>query len=292
MNILFNPRQINQGLAIAIGNFDGLHLGHKKIIARTLEIARENGLKPAVITFEPHPVSLFRPEKLPIRLTTFKDKIELLEDEGIKEVIVLKFNKAFAEMSAEEFVKLLGQNHVITGEDFCFGKARQGNSALLKQSLGEKYYAISPQGGDEKYSSSIVRKALKTGDIAKANMVLGHNYFVQGRVVNGKGDGKKFGFPTANIKFRTGLIRPQYGVYAVKTNFGVGVANFGIRPTLDGNNELLEVHIFGFNENIYGKKLKVEFLEFIRPELKFGSIEELKKQIKEDCERAKAIHSK
>ncbi len=293
MQIIFNPKkmppELAGKLAIAIGNFDGLHKGHCAIITAAREVAREKGLKTAVITFEPHPLHIFRPEKLPVRLTDMKSKLNLFEELGVEVAIILKFNKKFAQLPAEEFIeKFLRGNHVITGHDFAFGKGRAGSAEMLEEKLGRDYTRLEQLGnGEIVYSSSAIRKALREGDVKNANSLLGRNYQITARVVSGAGKGSAIGFPTANLRLKPAMLRPKYGVYKVITNYGRGVANFGVRPTLDGRTELLEVHIFGFDKKIYGEKLTVEFVDFIRAEKAFNSVEELKEQIGKDCEQAK-----
>ncbi|PIR32077.1 MAG: hypothetical protein COV36_05345 [Alphaproteobacteria bacterium CG11_big_fil_rev_8_21_14_0_20_44_7] len=291
MQIIFNPALINDKCVIALGNFDGVHLGHKAIVQKTVELAKEKQVPAAVMTFEPHPMHLFRKDKLPIRLTPLKAKIALLEREGIERVYIMKFNRSFAEISAEDFIsRFLANCHVVTGSNFGFGKGRSGDERLLKAKLGENYTQITEisQAG-EVYSSSLIRKALKSGDVEAANKLLGHIYYIDGKVIGGAKLGEGLGYPTANIKLKAQMLRPKYGVYAVETNFGAGVANFGLRPTIDGKTELLEVHIFDFAENIYGQDLRVNLLAFIREEKHFENIEALKEQIGKDAEAAKAI---
>jgi len=289
MQVYYNPKVIEKNQVIALGNFDGVHMGHKAILKKTKWLAAQSGAKPAVITFEPHPVHLFKPSVLPIRINSLKGKIALLEKAGIENCHILKFNRSFANLSAEEFInKYLAGNHIVTGYDFVFGKSRTGNAELLQERLGENYTIIPPQEGDGVvYSSSKVRTALKAGDVQTANFLLGHNYFIEGKVLHGAGKGAQIGFATANIKLKPYLLKPKYGVYKVQTNYGAGIANFGVRPTLDGITEILEVHLFDFRGDIYGKMLNVEFEKYIRAEKKFASVQELKNQIQEDIKIAK-----
>jgi riboflavin kinase/FMN adenylyltransferase len=284
MRIVYDAKNTPKGHVLALGNFDGVHLGHKAIIKKTIYLARQNGIKPAVITFEPHPVHLFAPNKLPIRLTSLRGKLRLLEELGVEVCYVLKFNKALAALSAEGFINnYLAGNMVVTGYDFSFGAGRTGSTQTLKDAFGDNYFCMPPQDlNGVVYSSSKIRTALKMGDVATAKLLLGHNYFVEGRIMHGAGQGKKLGFATANIKLKPYLLKPKYGVYAVQTNFGRGIANFGVRPTLDGLTEVFEVHLLGFEGNIYGQMMQVELTKFIRPEMKFENIEALKKQIADD----------
>ncbi len=291
MQIHYNPQTIEKGQVIALGNFDGVHKGHAAIIKKAKWLAKENGLKPAVITFEPHPAHLFRPQALPIRITSLKGKMNLLEKAGVENCYILKFNRKLASLTPHEFIeKYLKHNRVVTGYDFVFGKGREGNTELLRKELGENYTMLNAvEDNGLVYSSSKIRAALKAGDLATAKFLLGHDHFIEGHVIHGDAKGRELGFATANIRLKPNIIRPKYGVYKVRTNFGDGVANFGVRPTLDGKKELLEVHLFDFSKDIYGQAIKVELLSFIRPEKQFASLQELKKQIEDDVTTAKNI---
>lgn len=291
MQVHYNPQNIENNQVIALGNFDGLHKGHLAILKKAKWLAKENGQKLAVITFEPHPAHLFRPEALPIRITSLKGKLKLLEKAGVENCYILKFNKRLAGLTPHEFIeRYLKGNRVVTGYDFLFGKKREGNAATLRKELGDNYTMVEPvQESGLVYSSSKIRAALKAGDLGTAKFLLGHDYFVEGRVQHGDKKGRELGWPTANIRLKPQILRPRYGVYKVRTNFGEGVANFGVRPTLDGRKELLEVHLFDFASEIYGKEMEVEFLNFIRPEKQFASLQELKNQIEEDVNTAKKI---
>ncbi len=291
MKIIYNPKNITGGQALALGNFDGFHRGHKAIIEKTKEIAQKKGLKPGVITFEPHPITLFKPDILPVRINDLHGKMALLAQAGVENCYIIKFTRHFSQMKAHEFIdRYLTGNHIVTGFNFAFGHNREGSPEMLHQVLGGNYTQVEPvQESGSIYSSSMVRMAIKSGEIKMANGVLGYNYFITGKVLRGAGKGAQIGFPTANIKLKPSILRPKYGVYAVNTNYGRGVANFGVRPTVDGKNEFLEVHIFDFAKKIYDEKLKVEFLDFIRAEKTYNSFDELKEQIKKDAARAKEI---
>jgi riboflavin kinase/FMN adenylyltransferase len=281
MELLFNPQKLPDNLVAAIGNFDGVHNGHKKILDTAREIAQAKGAKFAVISFEPHPLHIFRPERVPARITDLRAKADILQGLGVEVLVLLKFNRKFSEISAQDFIsRYLSNSHIVSGYNFAFGHKRGGDTKLLQDVLKDNYTMLEPVKHEEViYSSSEVRKALVEGDIKRANRLLGHNYFVDFKVIHGAGQGAKLGFPTANLKYKPNMIRPKYGVYKVHTNYGPGIANFGVRPTTDGLTELLEVHLFGVNLDLYGKKLKVEFLDYIRGERKFSSVDELKKQI-------------
>ncbi len=291
MKIIYNPKTIPSGHAIALGNFDGVHLGHKVILRQMRDIAAAKSLKPAVITFEPHPIALFRPQVLPVRINDLHVKMELLAANGVEVCYIIKFNRQFSELKALEFIdKYLRGNHIITGFNFAFGHNREGGPELLHEVLGGNYTQVEPvEEGGAVYSSSMVRMALKSGEVRMANKLLGYDYYIRGKVIRGAGKGAGIGFATANIKLKPSLLRAKYGVYAVNTQFGRGVANFGVRPTVDGKTELLEVHIFDFAKDIYGQSLKVEFLDFIREERTYKSLDELKLQIVKDAAKAKEI---
>lgn len=287
MQIIINPARIGS-CALAIGNFDGVHLGHREIISKAQQVAGTNGFKTAVMTFEPHPRSFFQREKAPKRISLFKQKMQLLDEAGVEICYVMKFNQAFAGISADDFIaRFLRRAHVVTGENFGFGANRSGDSAKLEEALGERYHRVCAyNGGGEVVSSSRIRAALQEGELAQANSLLGHKFVVAGKVRHGAKNGTKLGFPTANVALKPKQIRPKYGVYAVMTNYGAGVANLGVRPSLDGKTELLEVHLFNFNENIYGQDLQVEFHDYIRGEIHFSGVEELSAQIQKDKDAA------
>lgn len=293
MQIIFNPQSIESEQVLALGNFDGVHRGHKAIIAQAKKLAGRLGFKPAVMTFEPHPLHLFRPELKPLRVSSFRTKLKLFEQEGVKKCYVMKFNRSFSKISAQDFVdRYLKTSHVVTGYDFAFGAGRKGNWEFLREQLGEQYHRVEQVGdGEIFYSSSKIRTALRDGDITQANHILGHKYVIDGNVVSGAQLGSELGFPTINLQLKPYVMRPKYGVYAVQTEFGAGVANLGKRPTVDGENERFEVHLFDKPADfaIAENKLSVEVLGFIRDEKKFNSLDELKAQIAEDVGKAKDI---
>jgi riboflavin kinase/FMN adenylyltransferase len=286
---------------IALGNFDGVHKGHQEIIKYTIALAKKTGKPSAVMTFEPHPVSLFKPEVTNFRLTTLDKKAELLAGLGVDFLFVIDFTREFASITAEDFVSdiLMGSlsvKHIVIGYDFIFGNKRGGNAALLKD-LAKKYNykftqieAISDNA--EIFSSTKIRGLLRNGDLAGAQSMLGRNYSVCGVVEHGDKRGATIGFPTINVN-TDGLLLPHTGVYAVKVRLAGdiynGVANIGTKPTFDGTKAGLEVHIFDFAKDIYGVNTEIEFIEYIRPEKKFDSVELLKAQIAADCDKARGI---
>lgn len=296
----------DRGCAVAIGNFDGLHLGHQAVIAETRRAAQRIGAPVAVLTFEPHPRSFFRPDDPPFRLTPLRLKARVIEQLGVDLLFVVRFDRHFASFTAERFIdevigQGLGARHVVTGYDFVFGRGRSGNAALLERLAAAHRYdytAVSPVGADsgEIYSSTQIRRYLEEGKPQEAARLLGRSWEIEGRVESGKQLGRTIGFPTANIRLAD-FLQPAKGVYAVRagvdrggdTMWSDGVANFGSRPTVDGKSVWLEVHLFDFVGDLYGKHLRVQFVDFLRPEQKFPSFDALKAQILQDGEQARLL---
>jgi len=290
------------GCVATIGNFDGVHLGHQLVLGQLTEQAAQMGLPTLVITFEPYPQEYFRPEQSPPRLTRLREKLRILARFAIDKVLVLRFTRSLAQMSAEDFiddilVKGLGIRYLVVGDDFHFGAGRRGDFAMLQQA-GERYgfqvvhmhtFALD----NERVSSTRIREALKDGELGLAEKLLGRVYRMCGRVAHGDKRGRLIGFPTANIHLHRNAT-PVQGVYAVEL-FGVenepvhGVANVGTRPTIDGTKSLLEVHLFDFSADIYGQYVNVDFLHKLRDEEKFDSFEALKEQILKDADNARAF---
>lgn len=303
MQVIHNLNQIKNSLpklTLTIGNFDGVHLGHKKIIDEVKDIAKQTDTKSAIITFEPHPKSFFCKSKAQdFRLTNLSQKLKIFKENGLDYVIVLPFGAKLANIEAKNFVediliKKLNLANIVIGYDFTFGKNRSGNIALL-QKYDFNIIEISEikENKQETYSSSIIRNCLKDGNIKKANDFLGRNFLISGIVNKGKQLARQLDAPTANIKAKPHIIKPRFGVYKTLTHIPSlnkilpSVTNFGIKPTInDENVALFENHIFDFNEDIYGQKIEIELLEFIRDEKKFDSIDDLKKQIAMDIKLA------
>jgi riboflavin kinase/FMN adenylyltransferase len=287
-----------RGATVAIGNFDGVHLGHQAL----LKHAKTLGDKLGVLVFEPHPQEFFKPGGERFRLTPFRAKARLLERFGVDALYALHFDAAFAALSAEDFVikvlvQGLGVKHIVVGQDFQFGKGRAGNIELLKTRGREQGFAVSTfdlvgAGPQAKISSTRIREALRDGKPDVAASLLGHAWTVEGRVEQGDKRGRMIGFPTANVSLE-GYLEPALGVYAVRVEIAGksydGVANFGRRPTFDKKDVLLEVHIFDFEGDIYGQQIVVAFVAYLRPEQKFAGLDALKAQIAKDCERARTI---
>ena len=285
---------------IALGNFDGVHKGHLGLIKQAVEIASRKDCPSAVMTFEPHPINVFKPEIKNYRLTDKDLKANLLEDLGIDFLYRIDFNKEFASITAKEFIEdiLLNKlcaSHIVTGYDYIFGHNKGGDTAMLEEyskKLGFGYTKVEAIGDDARYSSTRVRNALKEANLSEAVAILGRNFKISGEVVKGDNRGKSIGFPTINIDMGE-YIHPKCGVYAVSVLINgdskayQGVANLGVKPTFDGIEEVLEVHIFDFDKDVYGQQAEIEFLQYVREERKFESADELVEQIKQDCVTAK-----
>lgn len=294
----------HRGCVVALGNFDGVHLGHQSVIRMAQSLAFQAKLPHAVMTFEPHPRTLFHPQGAPFRLTPFRVKSRLIEALGVDLLFQQHFDPPFAAMAAEDFVvevlvQCLRVRHVVVGYDYVFGKGRQGTGAYL-QKMGEQHGfgvtvvppAMAPSG--EVFSSTRVREFLVEGNPAAAAKLLGHYWEVEGRVEHGDARGRTIGFPTANLHLGE-YQRPATGVYAVRAGIDAGgatlwrdgVANFGRRPTFDKTDELLEVHLLDTDGDLYGRHLRVALVDFIRPERRFAGLAELTAQITADVAEAR-----
>lgn len=296
---IHNIKAKHKNCVVTIGNFDGLHQGHQSVIQSLIKLGKQLNLPTCVILFEPHPQEFFYSEKAPARLMRLGEKIKLLQFLAIDRVLCLRFNKRLAECTAEEFVKKilvdkLGIKGLIIGDDFRFGRGRQGDFVFL-QKLGQEYgfkvfSTPTVLFENERIGSSRVRNAVKQGDFKLAALLLGRPFRLSGRVIYGDQRGRLLGFPTANIGLHRKVI-PLQGVFVVKvyglTTPLLGVANCGKRPTIKGLKNLLEVHLFDFDQNIYGRFIEVEFLKKIRDEKKFDNLEALKQQIAKDVIAAK-----
>lgn len=285
--------------ALTIGNFDGMHLGHQAMLAQLKQSASERQLASVVMTFEPHPREVFTPATAPARLTSLREKIELLSAAGIDYLIVLRFNAAFAASSPEFFrddiiAKQINARYVLVGDDFRFGAKRAGDIALLQQQTQFECFSLPTQDwAGERVSSTAVRNALQLGQLDVANQLLGRPYSISGRVVGGDRLGRQFGFPTANIQLKHNR-PPLLGIFVVEIH-GLertyqGVASLGFRPTIHGGDPTpkLEVHIFDFEREIYRQHLRIDFLHKLRDEEKYPDFDTLIAQISVDCQQAKA----
>ena len=293
-----------KNLCLCIGNFDGIHKGHQFVIKKIIKHSRDFKMKSAIMTFNPHPKIFFKNNGSAFNIITSDYKKLFLNSLGIQNYIEYSFNKALSNLSAIEFiekvlVKQLNVRKIIVGNDFRFGKNRSGDTKLLK-SLSSKYNYklisishIKNNNTNLKYSSSAIRKNIEKGQFEKVSEALGRNWQISGKVTKGKQKARLINFPTANIPPGK-QIYPKKGVYCVNILFNgkkfKGIANFGERPTVNGINLLLEVHIFKFYRDIYGKELTVEFLTFIRPEKKYRDFKTLTIQIQKDVKKAKKYH--
>lgn len=291
------------GCVLSIGNFDGLHLGHRAVIKKLAERGEALGLPVVIMTFEPQPLEYFLGDNAPSRLMCLREKVIEFTKLPVDNLLMVRFNRYFANCDAEQFIddiliNKLNVKHLVIGDDFHFGKARRGNFAMLKEK-GKLYgFSVEDTGSCQiaglRISSTLIRDALGAGDLMQAEKLLGHCYSVCGRVAHGEKLGRTIGYPTANIKmFRKNT--PVNGVFAV-TMAGIdgleleGVANVGTRPTVDGGSKVvLETYLFDFDKEIYGRYVEVRFKQKIRDEIRFQSLEQLKAQIEKDVAEAKNI---
>lgn len=301
---LHNLRPGHRGSALTIGNFDGLHQGHLAVLEKLRAHAEDRQLFTTVMTFEPTPQEYFSPDSAPARLQRLRDKLVELRRLSIDQVLCLRFNRQLASLSAGEFVQRilvdgLGVRFLVVGDDFRFGQDRAGDFAFLQQAGRDAGFEVVSTStfahADSRVSSSRIREALATGDLGAAEQMLGRPFRICGRVAPGQQRGRTIGFHTANIRLHR-AVSPVKGVFAVQVH-GLGgqplngVANLGTRPTVDGSYFVLEVHLFDFDEDIYGRHLDVELCRKLRDEKKFDSFESLKQQIEADAREARAYFS-
>jgi riboflavin kinase/FMN adenylyltransferase len=290
---------IPAGMVVAMGNFDGVHLGHRAVIEAALQMGRVHGKPAFAVTFEPHPRSYFSPNTPLFRLSDEAGKLRLLAGAGLAGAVVMTFDKRRAETTAQDFIHhdligRLGISGIAIGYDFHFGKGRVGSPSLLVSEAPRLHIEVDVQAhvdiAERPVSSSAIRMALAEGQIGEATAMLGGPWFVSGEVIHGEKRGRDLGFPTANIRLdrNCGL---KHGIYAVRVGHGEqrfdGVASFGRRPTFDNGAALLEIFLFDFNGNLYGERLDVAFIGFIREELKFDGIPALVRQMNDDSARAR-----
>ena len=296
-NLIINKR--HQNSVVAIGNFDGIHLGHQKVLNRARQKAKVNRLPFGVITFEPMPAMFFNKKIKNHRINSLLQKKTQLKKLKLDFLIIINFNKKFSKLSAEQFIKKIIFNKarckfLYVSNNFKFGFKRKGNTQTLTKyanSYNYKTMITNPlRKATKVISSTIIRKKISQGKIYEVNKLLNRNWCIQGKVIKGEKRGRKIGFPTCNIKINE-YVLPKLGVYSVNVHINKlkrkGIANIGFRPTFRGKKILLEVHIFGLKANLYNKKIKINFVKFIRPEIKFRNINQLKKQIKKDINRVK-----
>jgi riboflavin kinase / FMN adenylyltransferase len=291
---------IPKGSVVAMGNFDGVHLGHRAVIAAALQMARTHGRPALAVTFEPHPRSFFSPNSPQFRLTDEAAKLRLLAGTGLAGAVVMTFDMGRAGTTAQDFIhhdliERLGVSGIAVGYDFHFGKGRVGSPSLLVNEAPRLGIEVDVQPhvdiAERPVSSSAIRMALAEGQIEEATAMLGGPWFIAGLVIHGEKRGRDLGYPTANIRLdkNCGL---KHGIYAVRVGRGAerfeGVASFGRRPTFDNGAPLLEIFLFDFNGDLYGAMLDVAFIAFIRDELRFDSVEKLVRQMDNDSDRARA----
>lgn len=291
-----------RGAVIALGNFDGFHLGHQAVVGEAVRQARAQGRPAIVATFDPHPVRHFQPDAPPFRLTTLDQREELFAAAGADAMLVFAFDGTLAATTAEDFVRgllvdRLGAAGVVTGEDFTFGKGRGGNVRVLAELGAESGLTARAVGpvveSGEVVSSSRIRAALQAGDCATATRLLTRPFAIRGVVQHGDKLGRTIGFPTANLPLGS-YLRPRYGIYAVTGRMPdgrvvPGAANIGIRPTFDPPKELLEPYFFDWSGDLYGQEIEVAFRHFLRPEAKFDSLDALVDQMNRDCDEARRL---
>jgi riboflavin kinase / FMN adenylyltransferase len=298
-------KQPYRNAIVTIGNFDGVHIGHQALLHQVIEKAEAMAGTSIAITFEPHPIRVLKKNGNPPLITLFEQKVELISKTGIDVLVCIPFTLEFSRFSAAEFIEkilvgILGMKAIIIGEDYSFGKDRKGNLNLLRE-YGEKHcfevvvanWILTPGGNQKRISSTRIRNMVMRGEVERAQGLLGRPYQVRGTVETGRNrGGKLLGFPTANIKLSDELC-PKTGVYAVTVVFNGhtlnGVANIGYSPTFDDHIYTVEVHILDFNDNIYGKNIRVNFIHRIRDEKKFAGIKELSEQIQRDIEKTRDL---
>lgn len=291
-------------LFLAIGVFDGVHRGHQAVISTSADHAQAANGTPVVLTFDPHPEKVLRPESAPHLLSATQHKIALIRALGVRHLLIINFDKQFAATEPEDFVEQLVAHskplrEICVGHEWSFGKNRRGNLELLKK-LGSKFnfgvVGVPPiKANDEVVSSTAIRQAIERGDFARAAAMLGREYTILGTVTHGDNLGKKIGFPTANLSAHSEQFPPN-GVYAaqavIQGELRLGVLNLGVRPTVAGgkSERVLEIHLFDFNRDIYGKDVEVRFVKFLRPEQKFESVDALVAQIRRDVDQAHELY--
>jgi riboflavin kinase/FMN adenylyltransferase len=290
-----------RGAALAVGNFDGVHRGHQALLQAAKDAAAASGGKAGVILFEPNPREFFQPDKPHFRLTPLPRKLELIAALGLDLAVVLRFDAALAQLSADAFiervlVERLHAAHAVVGYDFRFGKGRAGDPETLRRAGAAKGFGVTVvaqvAAGGEVFSSSAIRAELAQGDVRGAAEMLGHYWRVGGTVIGGAKRGTILGFPTANIALAPGTAL-AHGIYAVRVGVDgtshSGAAYLGTRPTFDDGAPLLEVFLFDFHGDIYGREITVDFVDHVRADRRFDSVEALKAQMQRDCDRARAV---
>ena len=295
------PERLRGGI-IALGNFDGFHLGHQAVVGRAVERARAEGRPALVGTFDPHPIRHFVPDSAPFRLTTLDQRQRLFEEAGADAMVVFHFDTALAALTADAFIEQLlidsiGIAGAVTGEDFTFGKGRSGSVAVLRAAGATRGFSVDTVApvtlDDAPVSSSRIRALLKEGDPRGAARLLTRPFAIEGIVQHGDKLGRTIGYPTANLDMGH-YVRPAYGIYAVRGRLADGrvvdgAANLGIRPSFDPPKELLEPFFFDFSSDLYGQAIEVALIDYLRPEAKFDTLDALTTQMDADCARARQL---
>ena len=299
---IHNLRERHRGSVVTIGNYDGVHRGHQHLLAAVREKARALGLTATIVTFEPTPREYFEGETAPSRLMRLREKVEALPLYGIDRAVILRFDRRMQNISAQEFVDRLlvnglGTRHLVVGHDFHFARKREGNIETLREQGARHGFSVEEVGrfvvDGERVSSSLVREALGRGDLQRAQSLLGRPYRIAGRVRRGQQLGRKLGYPTANLALHRKVV-PLWGIFAARVSGGglvdhPAVVSLGTRPTINGTDPLLEVHVFNFDGDLYGKCLDVDFVQRLRDERKFESLDALVEQMHKDAAQARAV---
>lgn len=285
--------------ACAIGSFDGFHLGHKALVSRVKQVAALKGYPATVVTFEPHPLRVVHPDRAPLLLTELPLKTEIMERQGVDELVVIPFTRELADWSAEEFsqkilAEALSSRFVIVGKNFNFGKDARGDAGLLSKQGSKLGFEVEAAemvvAGGEIVSSSRIRNLIADGQVEVAAECLGHNFILEGVVVKGDGRGRALGVPTANIVPEKDMIVPREGIYAASSGISLAAVSIGTRPTFESSKGLtVEAHLIDFDGDLYGERMRLEFVRRLRDEIKFDSKEELVEQMKKDIENVRNL---
>ena len=284
-------QELTEPSVVTVGNFDGVHRGHRHLLERVALRAKDKGLRSVVLSFYPHPLKILSPAQSPCELTSIQERASLILEQGVEQIVFIRFDRRFSKLSAEEFIReilcsRLKCRHLVVGYDWRFGYKREGEIELAKEmgkEMGFEVEEIEPfRINGHVVSSTLIRRLLHMGRLEEASLYLGRNYVIRRKVVSGDRRGSSLGFPTANLQNTENLCLKE-GVYAVKVDDSfIGVANYGTRPTFGGGKRVLEVHLLDFEGDLREREIRVEFLKFLREEKRFSSPEELKKQIAQD----------
>jgi len=284
-------QELTEPSVVTVGNFDGVHRGHRHLLERVALRAKDKGLRSVVLSFYPHPLKILSPAQAPCELTSIQERASLILEQGVEQIVFIRFDRRFSKLSAEEFIReilwsRLKCRHLVVGYDWRFGYKREGEIELAKEmgkEMGFEVEEIEPfRINGHVVSSTLIRRLLHMGRLEEASLYLGRNYVIRRKVVSGDRRGSSLGFPTANLQNTENLCLKE-GVYAVKVDDSfIGVANYGTRPTFGGGKRVLEVHLLDFEGDLREREIRVEFLKFLREEKRFSSPEELKKQIAQD----------